>query len=398
MAKKNKKLSRPILYQIGRFCFKPFVYFKLGYRYKDYYKIGKDESVVILSNHQTDYDPIVVHYSFNKFIRCLATDNIFSGKATGKFLRYIGTIPKRKGVTDVSSVMEMMKAVHNGDSLLIFPEGNRTFGEFQFPIDKGIVELIKKMKVTLVLFNLHGGFGRFPRMGSKKRKGKFFGEIKSIMKYDEYKDIPNDELYKTIVDTLRVYDSESDELYKSKAKAENFERLFFVCPKCGSLQSIYSKGDHLLCHNCDLDVTYGEDLHFHSDNPSFKFSKLVEWYDYQRHFVLKNDFSSKEVIFEDKNVSMYLANPYVKRRYFAKKVDMKLTNKELIVGDIKINLKDILIASPVSGRKLCITLDGKNYVIRGDKKFNAIKYVFLFNKLDTRMKQEHLDMYYRIED
>ena len=39
-----------------------------------------------------------------------------------------------------------------------------------------------------------------------------------------------------------------------------------------------------------------------------------------------------------------------------------------------------------------------NFVIQGDKKFNAIKYVFLFNKLNTLMRNEKNDKYFALED
>ena len=55
-----------------------------------------------------------------------------------------------------------------------------------------------------------------------------------------------------------------------------------------------------------------------------------------------------------------------------------------------------MIASPVSGRNLCITIKEDNYVIRGQERFNALKYVLMFNKLDTTMKLEGIDKYFNI--
>jgi hypothetical protein len=247
-----------------------------------------------------------------------------------------------------------------------------------------------------VLFNLHGGFGLSPRMGSKRRKGKFYGEIKKILKYDDYKDLSDEELSRIIKDNLKVYDSESGELYKSKQRAEYLERLFFICPKCQSISTMYSKGNYLRCSKCNLEIEYTEDLHLKSNDISF--TKLVEYYNYQKKFVKEHDFSRQDVIFIDKGVSLTLANPYQDKVKMEKESSLTLTNKELIFDHHKFEIKDILVASPVSGRKLVFTIGDNNYTVRGSERFNAIKYVFLFNKLDTLMKEKHIDNYFSIEE
>ena len=395
--RKNKKLSHPILFFFLKNLVRPIAYFKWGYRYKDKYKIKKGEKVVVVSNHQTDLDPILIHLSINKLARCLATDNIFAGKFTARLLRMLGAIPKRKGMVDLRSNMEMLKASNNGDSLLFFPEGNRSYAEFQYFISDRIGRLLKSYQSTLILFNIHGGFGRYPRIGSKPRKGRFYGEIKKVLPYNEYKDMDDSKLSKLIIDNIKVIDAESGDKYLSKNKAEYFERLFFICPKCGELQSIYSVGDHLKCHHCDLDIEYGEDLKLHSHNEEIKFEKLLDWYNYQIDVLKQKEFAKGEEIFKDEDVSLKLSNPFEKVIRLSKHSKMILTSEELIFDNHKFDIKDIKVASPVSGRKLCFTIGDNNYVVRGNKRFNAIKYVFIFHKLDTLMKKENIDNYYRLE-
>ena len=396
--KQNKRLSHPILFFFLKLLVRPVAFLKWGYRYKDKYKIKKGEKVVIISNHQTDLDPILIHLSFNKLVRCLATDNIFAGKFTAKLLRLIGVIPKRKGIVDLKSNMEMLAASKAGDSLLFFPEGNRSYADFQYYISEKIGRLFKSFQSTLIIFNIHGGFGRYPRMGNKPRKGKFYGEIKRIIPYEEYKDMPEDKLFEIIKDGIRVFDSESHELYKSNKRAEYFERLFFICPKCGRTHGIYSEGNYLKCKHCDLKVEYGEDLLLHSDDPEFKFTRLVDWYNYQKYRVKTYDFKQDDVIFYDEHVELKLSNPFQKVYIYEKDSSLKLTNDYLIFDHHQFPIKDIMIASPVSGRKLCFTIGDNNYVIRGDKRFNALKYVLVFHKLDTEMNRNNVDNYYDLEE
>lgn len=396
MKNDKKPFRRPFTFFCLKNIFRPFAYFHLHYRRKSKYKIAKGEKVVVIANHQTDYDPLLILLSFNKLIRCLATDNIFAGKNSARFMTHLGIIPKRKGLVDIKSTTEMLSASNNGDSLMFFPEGNRSYGEFQFYISPHIGRLLKSLKSTLIIFNLHGGFGTLPRIGSKQRKGKFYGEIRSVIHYEDYKDMSEEELFDLVKSSTRVFDSESGNLYKSNKRAEYFERLFFVCPKCGELNQMYSEGNYLRCRKCGCELEYTEDLHLKSNDVSF--TKLVEYYNYQKRFIKDYDFSKMEVIFQDKDVSLTLANPYQKKYKLEKKSSLTLTQKELVFDHHRFNLSDILVASPVSGRKLCFTIGDNNYTIKGDERFNAIKYMFLFHKLDTLMKQKNIDDYFSLKE
>ena len=177
---------------------------------------------------------------------------------------------------------------------------------------------------------------------------------------------------------------------------EYFERLFFVCPKCQSISTLHSEGNLLKCSHCGMEMEYTEDLHLKSNDVSF--TKLVEYYNYQKKYVREHDFSKQDIIFEDSGVSLTLANPYQDKVKMEEESKIQLTNTELIFDHNRFLIKDILVASPVSGRKLVFTIGDNNYTVRGQERFNAIKYVFLFNKLDTLMRNKDIDQYFSIKE
>lgn len=390
-----KKIS-PFYINIFKIITKPYISLIWKYKIKNKYKIPKGEQVLILSNHQTDLDPIFIYYHFNKPLYIVATDNIFKKGITAKFLRGLGAIPKRKGLADLNCVKEMNQVIKGGGNLLFFPEGNRSYAEFQYYIPDNIAKIVKNYKITLVLFNIVGGTGVFPRFAHKKRKGKIYGEIKEIISKEQYLAMSDEELANKIKETLKVYDSEKNNLYKSKQKAEYLERMLFVCPKCQKMNSLYSKGDYLHCHNCHLEVKFNENLTLQSKDQSFKFYKLVDWYNYQKDYLKNFDFSHQSTIFEDDNISLINANPYEDRNVLAKG-KMILTNNELIFEGLHFNLKDIRVASPVGGTKLVFTVNDKSYMVKGHERFNPLKYVLIFNKLDTLMKEKNIDKYYLLD-
>lgn len=396
MAKKNKiQVKVPLWIHLLR----PFIKFYyrriLHYKQKEKIIIPDNEPSIVLSNHVTDFDGIFLHCECNKFLYTISTDNVFNNK-NYKFLKSLGMIAKRKGLTDIASTKEMMKVVMGGGSLLLFPEGNRSYAEFQFFISEGLIGFIKKFKLTIILHNIHGGFGVNPRFGNTRRKGPFYGEIKRVLKYDEYKDMSLEELTKIVRDNLKVYDSDSNIEYLSDQKAEYLERMFFVCPKCGKISSLRSEGNYIHCDSCGLSVEYTTKLKLRSDDKDFKFNRLVDWYDYQRKFLRELEIKDNEIIFEDDNVLLMKANPFQEKTEIGTG-KLTLTNKKMKVGDVTFNVHDIEIASPMSGRNLIFTYQNNSYQIHGEERFNALKYVLIFNKLDTIMKELKTDDYYPIE-
>ena len=75
-----------------------------------------------------------------------------------------------------------------------------------------------------------------------------------------------------------------------------------------------------------------------------------------------------------------------------------LYEDKLTFGDLVFNVSDISISSPVSGRKLLFTIGEMAYEVKGSDRFNPLKYVLLFNKLETKMKVNKIDKYYALEE
>lgn len=372
-------------------------FFFIGYRHKGRYKIKKDDSIIVLSNHQTDIDPLLVNLSFTRLLRPLTTDNVFRKGLIGYVLKKFGGIPKRKGAVDVKSSIELFRAAKNNESIIIFPEGNRTYAEFQYYVSTSLIKMIKMMKKTIVIFNIHGGNGTRPRFKHKVRRGKFYGEIKKVLTYKEYKDIPDEVLLSIIMDNIRVYDSDSGELYKSKRRAEYLERMFFVCPACNSTQSLYSKKELVFCEKCGLEIEYTEDLHLKAKKPGLSMTKLVDWYLYQKMWVKNYNCPKNAPIFWDENVKLF-SSEVDQKKVKITSGKMLLTSENLTIGNKIFDLAGIEVASPVSGTKLCFTHNGKSYQVNGHVRFNPLKYMFMFNKLDTKIHQNKIDNYFNLEE
>ncbi len=379
---------RPIVALIG--------FFK-HYKRKGYLKMKKGESYIVLANHQTGLDGILLPYSFQRHLYGVLTDSFLSkGWVAKMFQHQLGLIGKHKGAVDIKANMDMMRCIREGGSLLIFPEGNRSYAEFQFTMTDGFAKFVRFFKKPIVLFNFHGGTGVDPRFAKSRRKGPFYGEIKRILQPEEYANWSDEELYKVIQENLRVYDSESGLLYKSKERAEYLERMFFVCPKCGKVETLYSKGNYFYCKECGLKVEYTEDLHLKSDDPEFKFTRLVDWYNYQIRWIKAFEPKEDEEIFHDEEgAKLYISVPGKKRQLVAKG-PVILTKNYIKFAEKTIDIHKIEIASPINGNNFNFSTEDEDYLVKGNDRFNPLKFVLMFNKLDTKMREKKADVYYNL--
>ncbi|MBP5193531.1 MAG: hypothetical protein J6126_02235, partial [Clostridia bacterium] len=232
---------------------------------------------------------------------------------------------------------------------------------------------------------------------NKRRKGRFYGELARVITPDEYAGITDDELMEIIRATLRVYDSESGEKYKSSARAEYLERMFFTCPVCGGMQTLYSRKHDVYCKACGKLAEYTEDLHLAPARDDFTFTRLVDWWDFQKKAVREMPVNVGNTVFSDENVSLYLSDPFKKRKLLGKG-NLTLTDKTIACGDLSMEIGGVTTQSVISGRKLSFTIDGHDYLIKGSKRFNPLKYAFAFNKLETKMRDGGTDKYFNPED
>lgn len=390
--KKKRHPFKLFIYKLGMGLVKFINLFVWKFKRLNKYKIKKGETCVVICNHQAFLDPMFVLMSFNKPLHCVATDNLLAGKFNRAFYgKFLGVIPKRKGTSDIKATAKMLQVVEDGESILFFPEGNRAYAEFQFYIADSFAKFLKMFKSTLIIYNIRGGVGTNPRWGHKKRRGRFEGGIKKVIKYSEYQDIPDDQLNDFIKESLRVFDSESGRKYKSHKRAEYLERLLYVCPKCHSISSLYSKGNYLYCHNCDLKVEYTENLHLKSDDQDFHFDILNDWYQFQSDYMRKYIVRKGE-IFHDEYGVLKVANAYSKAEVIDKG-EVILTDETLTVGTTTFKVIDISSASPVSGTILQFSIGEKGYTIKGHDRFNPVKYTQMLSKLDTIFKDKG-DPYY----
>ena len=159
-----------------------------------YYKISAnisselkdfDQPYILLSNHYGRYDPFIISHFIKKRPNFISSDAILRDKVIGTLFKGLGAMPKKKGVRDSHIIREMVKVVHGGGALSLFPEGTRTWSGETLFIDPSIAKLVKLLKVPVITARMKGAYAYDPRWSNKIRRAEVKIDYKMAVAKEE---------------------------------------------------------------------------------------------------------------------------------------------------------------------------------------------------------------------
>ncbi len=375
----NEKWIKPrhkVITSIAYLILTPYTKFTYNIKLVPF-KERKKRQYLILMNHQTAFDQFFIGMVFKKSIYYLASEDIFSNGFISNLLRYaVAPIPIKKQTLDIGAVRNCLRISKEGGSIALSPEGNRTYCGKTGYIKPSIVKFIKKIGLPLALFRIEGGYGVNPRWSDDVRRGKMKAYVHSVIEPEQYQNMSNDELYKLICDGLYVDESCKGEEFYSKKNAEYLERVLYVCPKC-KLTTFESKKDIITCKKCGLTARYLPNKQFENDTP---FKNVLEWYNFQCDFVNGIDVaqSCDNPIFTD-SVDIYKVNLYKNKNIVKKGAEICLYYDKIIFNGICARFDGDVAVTVLGRNKLNVYINNEVYQFKGQKGFNALKYVNFYN-------------------
>lgn len=390
--KKNKKWTRfrhRVVRNIAYCILRPYV--SIVYRIKiDKFKEQQKRPYLILLNHQTPFDQFFVGMAFKGPIYYMATEDIFSNGWISSLIRYlVAPIPIKKQTTDVRAILNCMKVAKEGGSISIAPEGNRTYSGRTEYMSPSIVPLARKLGMPIVLYRIEGGYGAEPRWSDVIRRGRMHGYISRVISPEEYAEMSDDQLFEAIKNELYVDEAVVDVEFKHKRLAEYLERAIYVCPECG-LSTFESNKDIFKCKRCGLTARYLPTKELCGVDCKLPFRFVADWYDYQSDFVNSLDMTTlcDEPIYCEK-AALREVIPYDKKLLISNESAIRLYGDRVEI-EFPDGVKTFDFESSnltVLGRnKLNIYHKDKIYQIKGDKRFNALKYVHLSHRSENIRK------------
>ena len=270
---------------------------------------------LVISNHITNWDPILVGLSFGRNLYYVATDQIFRMGLKSRIIKFLfSPIPLSKTVQETQTVISIFRRLKDNCNICIFAEGNTSFDGETGEIQPSIAKLIKRAGVTLVTYRFTGSYFSFPRWARFISKGKTEGRLVRIYSPERISAMSTEEIYEAVKNDISVsaYDWQEKNMtaFRGKKRAEYLETVLYCCPKCRQFASLKSHDDTLSC-KCGFKARYNEygffELPKENEDPPFK--TITAWTKWQKREIeaLAVNSENNAPVFTDCNQRLFEA-------------------------------------------------------------------------------------------
>ncbi len=123
--------------------------------------IPKDEPVVFIGNHQSNFDSALMFYYLHKKRPGFIVKKELDGKPIlSKWMKMVNClfIDRKDVKKSMKTILEAIDRIKKGRSMLIFPEGTRSKGKEMNEFKSGSFKLATKTKVPIVPFTINGTY------------------------------------------------------------------------------------------------------------------------------------------------------------------------------------------------------------------------------------------------
>jgi 1-acyl-sn-glycerol-3-phosphate acyltransferase len=159
----------------------------------------EEGGVVVISNHQSHFDPPLIAAGLPRRLNFLARKSLFRFKPFAKLIHLLDAIPLDKEGIGFEGIKESLKRLRAGEMILVFPEGERTWDGEIAPFLQGSLVLAQRSKATILPTALNGCYNAWART---KKIPRLWGKIRVIygkpIPYNEFKDMNEEELRKLL--------------------------------------------------------------------------------------------------------------------------------------------------------------------------------------------------------
>ena len=127
---------------------------------------------LLLANHQSILDPILIQAVCPRPIHAMAKSTQFSAGMSGWIMRRLKAFPVRRYRIDAQAVRMALRRLEQGEAVGIYVEGERSWdGRLQEP-RRGTVRLALHAGVPIVPCTITGSYEVWPRWDRRMRRGR----------------------------------------------------------------------------------------------------------------------------------------------------------------------------------------------------------------------------------
>lgn len=152
------EVALPLLRLIGL----PILTLLGPYRWRNRNFVPKSGGVLLLANHTSDIDPVLVQGAIRRHITFMAKQELFEMGLLGRFIRWYGAFPVRRGEPDRAAIRYAVEQLRQGKVVCVFPEGQLSEDGKLQPILPGVTLIARMAHCPVVCVGIRNAMGIMP--------------------------------------------------------------------------------------------------------------------------------------------------------------------------------------------------------------------------------------------
>lgn len=236
---------------LGHSLFRPLLRFLIKKNISDIEivgveKIKKNQPYLVLMNHTTALDPLVLTSVIPPYLHFLITEPFMYQRFFSKLISHVGQVTKRKLDPDTRSIRSLKQWSDLGGSVALFPEGQFSWDGRPLPLQPGLKELVRYLGIPIVTVRLSNGDRLWPAWAKKPRKTKLRIEFDEpiLLKADiDVEKYISEKLFVDPNNCIRFP-------VTGENLADGLPGFLRYCFQCESDSTLVSDQNWLLCRQC----------------------------------------------------------------------------------------------------------------------------------------------------
>ena len=140
--------------------------FGFSLRTEGHQHVPRRGAALLLANHQSFLDPLLVGLAVRRHAVFLARQTLFRHRSLAWLMRSLHAVPVNQEGFARKGLKTILAQLQAGRIVGIFPEGERTRDGQITPLRPGVLLLIKKMQMPIVPIGIAGAYHAWPRWRS----------------------------------------------------------------------------------------------------------------------------------------------------------------------------------------------------------------------------------------
>jgi 1-acyl-sn-glycerol-3-phosphate acyltransferase len=125
--------------------------------------IPRTGPALLIANHQSFLDPLLLGLCTSRPLRYLARRTLFKNPVFAWMIRALRAVPIDQEGVGKEGLRTILDELQAGEAVVVFPEGERTHDGKMLPLKPGVHLLIRRTQAPIVPVGIAGAFEALPR-------------------------------------------------------------------------------------------------------------------------------------------------------------------------------------------------------------------------------------------